>query len=115
MERGIVEEKTDELVPCQCGFKPDHVSIGYSRTPYDVFCPTCKKQTQFAKCATTGHIGNAIDYWNNHVAKLTLEEMKEEYSSVKKDKLIEDPYNEYKIYQYYWYKGTGEELDKRCF
>ena len=77
--------ETDELIPCQCGYKPDHYSIYYSRTPYDVFCPVCKKQLNFAKCKVTGHHGNAIDYWNRHLAGLTLEQMEKEVEKFREE------------------------------
>ena len=73
-----VQFKTDELKPCRCGFKPDHYTVGYGQTPYDVFCPNCKKQTSFAKCKITGWNGNLFDYWNKHIAQMTLEEVEHE-------------------------------------
>lgn len=109
-----VDFKTDELIPCQCGFKPDHYSIGYGRTPYDIYCPNCKKQSQFAKCQVTGSHYNLIDYWNKHVAGLTLEQMQQEVRDLNEEKKREDPYKEYKVYTYYWYEGKGAVLTKQC-
>lgn len=109
-----VEFKTDELVPCRCGFKPDHFTIGYGRTPYDVFCPVCKKQSVHAKCKVTNHHENAIDYWNKIVSKMTVEEINDELIALRKEKKEIDPYNEYKVYTYYWIKDEGEKLIKKC-
>lgn len=39
-----VKISTTKLKSCLCGFKPDHVTIGYGRTPYDVYCPACKSK-----------------------------------------------------------------------
>jgi ribosomal protein L34E len=106
------DHPTDELVPCQCGFKPNHWSIYYSKTPYDIVCKNCKKQQAFAKCAITGHHENAIDYWNKHIASLTLKQMKKEIKDFNKEKKkIEDKnYQTAREYQYYWYKNKGEIL-----
>lgn len=109
-----VDFKIDQLVPCQCGFKPDHFDIGYGRTPYDIYCPVCKKQSSMAKCKITGSHLNLIDYWNKHVSKLTKEEMLKEVEEACEQRKKEDPYNEYKVYTYYWTKDEGEELIKRC-
>ena len=103
--------KTDELLPCRCGFKPDHYSVYYGRTPYDVFCPDCKKQLARAKCLVTGWAGHAIDYWNTHLCFITLEEMNSEVKNFmkEKEKLEEKP----NAYDYYWEKGKGEVLYAR--
>ena len=39
----IVDVPTDKIVPCQCGHKPLTYSIAYGRTPYGIWCPTCRK------------------------------------------------------------------------
>ena len=39
----IIDEPTDKIVPCQCGFKPTSYSIAYGREPYGIHCPTCDK------------------------------------------------------------------------
>ena len=45
------EHKSDKINPCRCGFKPDHFTMGYGRTPYLISCPKCKKQTNLSKCS----------------------------------------------------------------
>ena len=77
--------QTDELNACVCGFKPTHYSVAYGRTPYDVFCPNCKKQTTMAKCKITGHSSHVIDYWNKHISKLTKEELQHEVKTFLKE------------------------------
>lgn len=57
-----VKRQTDKLNRCECGHKPTHYNIGYSRTPYYVYC----------KCGKwVGDIGgapqNIIDKWNESV------------------------------------------------
>ena len=109
------EFKTDKLNECICGFKPDCYFVGYSSTPYDVFCPNCKKQTQFAKCQVTGSVNNLIDYWNKHISKLTLQEMEKEVSDLREERKKADPFNqECEVYEYYWVKGEGEVLHTKC-
>jgi len=90
----FVKFPTDELSPCICGFKPDHYEVGYGQTPYDIHCPECKKQTTMAKCKVTGWEGNVIDYWNKHISKLTLEQMKQECWEVRQERMLVDPYRE---------------------
>lgn len=102
--------KTDEIKPCRCGFKPDHYSIYYGRTPYDIFCPNCQKQTTLAKCKVTGHHENVIDYWNNHIRYLTKGEIDKEVLDLKRERQEKDPDYEYSTYDYYWEKGKGEVL-----
>lgn len=106
--------KTNELKPCICGFKPDHYSVSYGKTPYDVFCPVCLKQLARAKCLVTGWHGHAVDYWNKHIAELTLEEMEEEvriFNEERKKALAYDgEYEGCKNYSYYWVKEEGEKL-----
>ena len=97
--------KTDELIPCICGFKPDHYNIAYGRTPYDIFCPNCKKQTTLAKCYITGWHGHLIDYWNKHIAKLTLKELENEFQEFRKERkkalAYDGEYEGCNSYEYY--------------
>lgn len=102
--------KTDELEPCLCGFKPDHYSIYYGQTPYCIWCPDCKKQTNFAKCLVTGHHDNVIDYWNKHISKLTLSQVQEEVKLFLAEKEAKRREEQFKSYNYYWQKGKGEVL-----
>jgi hypothetical protein len=109
------DHPTDQLVPCQCGFKPDHYSIYYSRTPYDVVCSNCKKQLNFARCKVTGHHMHVIDYWNKHLAALTKEEFDAEVAEFQEEREIAEA-NEgmrAKEYVYYWVAGKGPELYQR--
>ena len=57
----IIDEKTDRIEPCQCGFKPDHYSIGYGRTPYSIHCQSCRKSLH------GGCDDRIFDLWNAHV------------------------------------------------
>ena len=109
-----VRKESKELDPCLCGFKPQHYTIGYGRTPYLIRCPECDKQTNFAKCKVTGSANNIIDYWNQHISKLTKDEMQKEVQEVKEERKREDPYNEYKVYTYYWTKNEGAVLYASC-
>jgi len=106
-----VQFKTNKLNPCQCGFKPDHYTVGYGRTPYDVFCPNCHKQTTLSKCKITGCNENLFDYWNQHISKMTLIEMEKEVDDFRKEQKANcGGYDGYKIYEYYWEKDKGEVL-----
>ncbi len=55
-----VQQKTNKLNKCYCGYKPDSYWIGYSRTPYYLQCDCGKR---------VGNIGgnpqNIIDAWND--------------------------------------------------
>lgn len=105
--------KTEEINPCICGFKPDHFSVYYGRTPYDIFCPTCKKQTTMAKCKVTNSHENVIDYWNEHISKLTKEDMEKETLEFRKEEKENTGYDGYKSYSYFWEKGNGPVLYKK--
>lgn len=109
-----VERKTDELKPCLCGFKPDHVIIGYGSTPFSVWCPDCKKSTNFTKYEVTGCLDNIIDYWNIHVRATTLEDLKIEFKKSIKKRDKNCGYDGYKVYQWYWYSPNKQILDKRA-
>ena len=65
----IVDQKTDKLDPCRCGFKPDHYSIAYGSTPYSVFCPNCDKQA----CEVGGPSKDIISFWNDVVSNYKKE------------------------------------------
>lgn len=108
-----VKIKSDEISPCLCGFKPEHVTLGYGRTPYDIFCPQCKKQASIAKCQCTGAMENIIDYWNVKISKMSNEDIKEEIKEFNSIRKLKDPYDEYNEYQYFWYKDLGEKLSIR--
>lgn len=56
----LVKIPTDQLLPCHCGFKPDHYSISYGSAPYCVFCPECKRQID----GVGGESGAIIPWWN---------------------------------------------------
>lgn len=108
-----VKFDTDELEPCQCGFIPDHYTVGYGRTPYDIYCPNCRKQTTFAKCKITGSKEHLFDYWNTVIRHMTLDEMHHEASEfIKIQKEKTTGYDGYNSYDYYWVKGKGEILSK---
>lgn len=110
----VIKFKTDELIPCVCGFKPDHYSVAYGNTPYDIFCPECKKQTCLAKCLITGWHGHLIDYWNNHIAVMTLEEIDDEVREFREERkkalAFDGEFEGCEKYVYYWEKDNGEIL-----
>lgn len=106
------EFKTNQLLECKCGFKPDHYNVYYGRTPYDVICPVCKKQTTMAKCKVTNNPMNLISYWNDHIRHLTLEEMEAEVTEFRKEQKENTGYDLYTEYNYYWYLNEGEILHK---
>ena len=110
----IVTFETDELISCQCGFKPVHYSVYYGSTPYDVICPICQKQTTLAKCKVTGWSGHVIDYWNSHIAKMTLAEMQDEQKEFYLEQVRETGHRGgYTEYWYYWVKDKGEVLHSK--
>ncbi len=78
----IVTFKTDELLPCLCGYIPDHYSVAYGRTPYSIFCPTCIKQNWRA---VGGNPKNIISEWNNNVRLKTKEELKTQSNRSRKN------------------------------
>ncbi len=106
---------TDELEPCLCGFKPDHYSIYYGRTPYNIHCPVCQKYTHDGKCLVTGHQSNIIDYWNKKISKMTKEEIREEVRLFEIERKEAESVEgmRAKEYRYYWEKDTGEKLYQR--
>lgn len=57
-----IDKSTDKLLPCHCGHKPDHYSIGYGRTPYYVNCVPCGKLMS----GIGGWDTHVIDWWNYH-------------------------------------------------
>lgn len=65
------DHKTDELNPCVCGFKPQWYSVYYGRTPYDIFCPVCAKQT-INYLAFSGNNSTVIQFWNEVVSKTSV-------------------------------------------
>ena len=107
--------KTDGLKPCRCGFKPDHYSVYYGSTPYDVYCPNCKKQLARAKCQVTNSHVNVIDYWNKKIADMTAEEINSEIEEFQKqkDKIERAEGMSAKQYEYYWHKDRGEVLHQK--
>lgn len=69
-----VNFKTDKLISCLCGFKPEYYSVLYGPTPYTIFCPICIKQTQHYK-RIGGCEQNIIDLWNNIVSRYSKQEL----------------------------------------
>jgi len=106
--------ESKDINPCRCGFQPTHYSVYYGRTPYDIGCPVCKKQTTMAKCKVTGWHGHVIDYWNEHISKLTQEELEEEVKLFNIERQENTGYDGYKYYDYYWEKDKGETLYARA-
>ena len=107
-----VKFKTDKLLECRCGFKPNHYTVGYGSTPYDVWCPNCKKQTTLAKCLVTSHSNNLFDYWNTHIRHLTKEDVDKEVDDFRKIQKKNIGYDLYKRYDVYWVAGEGEVIVK---
>lgn len=98
--------KTDKLKPCQCGYKPDSYNVWYGRTPYNIVCENCKKQLASAKCQVTGSSLHLFDYWNNHIADLTVEQMKEENRLLRLEIEAQSTIERPREYIYYWYDGA---------
>lgn len=81
-----VEIKTDLLLPCLCGYKPDHYKIAYGRKPYFIWCPVCQKQNW----KSLGDLPiNIINKWNNNVRIKTVEELKIQSEADYQKKLAE--------------------------
>ena len=74
----------------------------------------CKKQSARAKCKVTGWHGTAIDYWNKKASKITKAEMDKEVQDLILERKKEDPFNEYRVYDYYWHTEKGEVVYKKC-
>lgn len=74
-----IDIKTDKLNQCECGSKPEHYTVGYSRTPYDVSCPGCGKQTSLYD-RIGGAPDNIIDFWNKLAP---LKELKKDDGSLR--------------------------------
>ena len=102
-----VKFDTDQLLPCMCGFKPDHYSVFYGPTPYEISCPSCKKHLGQAKCKVTGSPDNAIDYWNSHIRHITADQLNAEYWSYR-ESLRQDHERRYE--EVYWYAGRSEVI-----
>ena len=75
----FVDIETDELNTCECGFKPTHYTIAYGKTPYDVYCEGCKKQTNRYR-SIGGHHSNVINFWNEIAPLRELKEFTLEYN-----------------------------------
>lgn len=101
--------------PCRCGYKPDHLNIYYGSTPYSIWCPHCKKGSSNARCLVTGHHSHAIDYWNSHIANLTLKQINAEVRAFNKKRSKAEAREGMRArqYNYYWEKGKGEVLYQR--
>ncbi|MEK7556831.1 MAG: hypothetical protein AAB538_02535, partial [Patescibacteria group bacterium] len=56
-----IDKKTNEIEPCECGYKPQHYSIGYGSTPYYISCLGCGKSLHNG----TNDPGIIISQWNN--------------------------------------------------
>ncbi len=76
-----VDRPTNCLARCRCGFKPDHYSIGYGPRPYDVFCPTCRRQVTSYCDSLGGYWWNIVWLWDK-IAPLTDREV---WALVKKE------------------------------
>lgn len=63
------------LAPCRCGFKPTSYSVAYGRRPYDVFCPTCRRQATSYCDGVGGYWWNIVWLWNK-IAGLTDAQIK---------------------------------------
>lgn len=55
-----IDEKTEKLLPCYCGGRPDNFSIGYGSTPYYINCPKCRKLVH----GGSGVVNHFIEAWN---------------------------------------------------
>ena len=64
----IVDEETESINPCVCGYKPDHYSIAYGRAPYSIYCKGCKKQ--FMNGSNVSKV--FIEQWNSVIRLLEV-------------------------------------------
>lgn len=78
--------KTDLLLPCLCGYKPDHYLVAYGPKPYIVWCPTCQKRNWKQ---LGDYYMNIIDEWNNNVRLRTKEELEAQSEADYQKKLAE--------------------------
>lgn len=62
----IIDEPTDEILPCECGFKPTSYAIAYGPTPYSIFCKGCRKSLH----GGTGSSSHFFGYWNKYVRQV---------------------------------------------
>ncbi len=109
----IVDIKTDKLKDCNCGGKMDHYSVAYGSTPYILYCYKCEKSHTMSPYEVTGNEENLIDFWNNHLADMTIEQIKAEmmrYLAVQKRKV---DFGEYRYWRWFWYKGRKRVIVKK--
>ena len=109
-----VDFQTDKLNSCNCGYKPDHYTVGYGSTPYSITCK-CGKNLYHAKCKITGGINNLIDYWNKIISVTSINKLRLERDSFleQKEEMIREEGHTPREYQYYWYENKGEVLHKQ--
>ena len=108
----IIDTKTDKLLPCLCGYKPDSYSTGYGSEPWCIWGPNCKKQTNFTHHYISNHVNNLFDYWNNYVrlkSKRQLAALGREFDKRKKAQELEAE-QAYHHYELHWINGEGEQL-----
>lgn len=113
-DRGIVDFKSDKFKICVCGGTIAEYGLAYGPTPYLLHCDRCGKDINSTAYLITGDPENLYDYWNNHMADKTKEELDTEYSKflkLEKKKKSEG----YRIYKWYWYKGKGRHIAKSAF
>lgn len=106
MDRGILDCETSELKDCVCGHKINSYSLAYGSTPYSIHCHGCGKDMHDGAYLVTEAVANLIDYWNNHLADMTVDKVKKECDKFRKlhKRKMEEGYS---VYRWYWYKGKG--------
>jgi len=70
--------KSDEFKPCCCGGEITEYGLAYGHTPYLLHCNGCGKDINDTAYLITGNNENLYDYWNNHMADKTKEELTKE-------------------------------------
>ena len=56
-----IDRPSEEIKPCECGYKPKFYSIGYGSNPYYIACLGCRKSLHNGQ----GNIKTFIKLWND--------------------------------------------------
>lgn len=56
-----IDKLCKEILPCECGYRPTHYSVGYGRFPYYISCLGCGKSLHKGQ----GYVGNFVKLWND--------------------------------------------------
>jgi hypothetical protein len=56
----IQDFKSNDIMPCQCGYRPEFYTVAYGTTPYSIHCKNCKKSLH----GGYGSVDSFITVWN---------------------------------------------------